>query len=200
MNIPKRKYKNREHGTLRAEITAIIRDLPGVTSRQIAEFLPNSNRSSIVSALNSLTTDGVVVVSGKSEAPATSARGPRSFTLYHYSLASQNQGTDTVTEPIYRRPSKPTTAPVTDVTHDELRARIRTLEATVSELELWKKEAVARYPDLTVDPVVLKARRLVAEEVRASGDHTLADRILAGAKDDGLMVRVTIKALEAADV
>jgi hypothetical protein len=81
-------------------------------------------------------------------------------------------------------------------TEAALHMQIKQLNAQIAELEAWKRDAIARYPDLAVDPVVLKARKLVAEEVRAGGDHTLADQIARGVKDETLMMRVTIKALE----
>ena len=85
---------------------------------------------------------------------------------------------------------KPTTAG-----YDE---QIATLRAEVASLRQWKADAIARYPDLDVDPVVLEARRIVADEIGTSDPH-LVQQVLDGRKDTILPMRVTINALNKGD-
>jgi DNA-binding PadR family transcriptional regulator len=186
MTVAKRKYNPIKNKTIRMDILEIIKSFPNITSTEIAEFIPTVKRVTIMSALSNLRDEGVVEVTGVK----TTKNDVRTYNLNTYALATGAEKT---------APAPTPAAAVTESTA-ALHAQIHSLKAALYELELWKQEAVARYPDLTVDPIVLKARRLVANEVRDSGDHNLADRILSGMKDDGLMMRVTIKAMEAANV
>jgi hypothetical protein len=76
---------------------------------------------------------------------------------------------------------------------------MKELRRQLAELEAWKEAAMSRFPDLAVSPIVLKARKLVADEVRAGGDMLLANQIVEGKKDETLLVKVAIKALEEVD-
>ncbi len=73
---------------------------------------------------------------------------------------------------------------------------IEPLRKQIAELEAWKAEAIARYPDLAVPPLVKRARQLVAEMLRSSNDHGLAGQVVAGTKDGTMMMRVCVAALE----
>jgi hypothetical protein len=74
--------------------------------------------------------------------------------------------------------------------------RLEQAQAEIEELRAWKEAAMSRFPDLAVSAVVIKARKIVADEVRAGGDTLLANQIVSGLKDSTLMVRVALKALE----
>ncbi len=69
-------------------------------------------------------------------------------------------------------------------------ARIRELEATVADLQAWKAMALARFPDLAVEPIILQARRIAAE---AAPEH--ADQIAKGLKDSSPIIRAVVMAL-----
>lgn len=167
-------------GETQAEVLEIIREMPGVTSAEIVSLMPHRSRSSVMSMVFWLKSKGAIEESGKK---VISMKNGAPKHVATYTLSS------TPTHNVVKMKRK---AP----TEAALHIQIKQLNAQIAELEAWKRDAIARYPDLAVDPTVLKARKLVAEEVRAGGDHTLADQIMLGRKDDTLMMRVTIKALE----
>ena len=73
------------------------------------------------------------------------------------------------------------------------------LKQRIAELEQWKTTAIARFPDLGIDPIVLNARQIVSAELRStndSGDRNAADAIMAGQRDNVLAMRLVIKMLE----
>lgn len=75
---------------------------------------------------------------------------------------------------------------------EELRQQVETLLR-------WKAEAIARFPDLGADPLVLKARKIVADAWRARpGNEGFAERVLAGQYDDRIEIETTLAALRAA--
>lgn len=61
-------------------------------------------------------------------------------------------------------------------------------EARIKELEAWKADAIARFPELGVDPKLLAARRRLAEF------YSEADRaaVLAGEFDNSIAMRVLL--------
>ena len=75
------------------------------------------------------------------------------------------------------------------------------LRRQCEELEQWKADAIAKHPDLApVDPILLKARELAAETLRAGGFDTDADDTLNGRQDSSLLVGALVKALQGATV
>ncbi len=174
----KDKYSTRDG------VLEIIREMPGVTGNEIVALMPHVTPAAVRSMITYLKARGDVVVSGKKE---------------------ESWGTDgTRHNPTYAL-SEDGKPPVKPLKHKEpssaaLHATIKSLQDTISDLEEWKRNAIVRFPDLAVDPVVLRARKLVAAEVRAGGDNALAEQIMLGTKDATLMVRVTVKALEEAGV
>lgn len=157
--------------------------MPGLTSTEVAALMPHANKATVASMVFILKKAGYIKESGKK---LESRRNGNPMSIPVYSI-SDNPAPNVV--------KMKRTAP----TEQALHVQIKELNATISELVAWKTNAIARYPDLAVDPVVLKARKLVAEEVRAGGDNHLANEIIAGHKDSTLMVRVAIKALEAGE-
>ena len=65
------------------------------------------------------------------------------------------------------------------------------LQAELDELRAWKADAIARYPDLGVDPIVLEAREIVAGLV----DEKLAADVRSGRKDGCPIMLATIQGL-----
>jgi hypothetical protein len=174
----KRKYSSR--AATRKAILSALTHFPGATTREIVDLLGNIELAPAVNIINQLYTQGHIFKNGTK--PYVGTNGIL-YKPYTYAVS------DT---PIIPKPKKPAAK---DTTDSNVPA---SLTARIAQLEAWKSDAIARYPDLAADPIVLKARRLVADEVRASGDDTLADRISMGRKDDGLLMRVVIKALEEA--
>jgi hypothetical protein len=80
-------------------------------------------------------------------------------------------------------------------THEEsalrvAHSRIGELTAKVVELQSWKAKAIHRYPDLAVDPLVERARKIVAAQ-----RPDRAARILDGTWDHSDPMRCTLAAL-----
>ena len=163
--------------TARKEIVEIIREMPGVTSGQIIELMPHVNSQSVHSALNYLYVRGIAV----RELDGETKFGRKPFT---WKLA------DKPIPPIRKAPA--TMARRADAQVDGLKRR-------VAELEEWKAQAIRRFPDLGVDPVILRARQIVAAELRTtndSSDRASAEAVLAGQRDNVLAVRLVVKMLE----
>lgn len=174
----KRKYIDRSE--TRDRILTTLKEYPGLTTREILNHLGNIKLVEATNIIHGMYKGGYITQSGIKTHFGTNGI-PYKTKMYAVS--------DT--------PNVPKAEKVADkdTTHSDVLA---TLKARVLELESWKFDAITRYPDLAADPIVLKARRLVSEEVRAGGDFVLADRIFAGNKDDGLLMRVTVRALEEA--
>ena len=170
----------RNYGRASREITNTVKIMPGLTANEIAKLIPDVKYSTVLSTVSNLAKQGVLVNAGY--ATITKSNG------LQVKAAKFNYSDNPVPLPTGRRLKKPTPT--------GYEAQISELKAQIAELEAWREAAVTRYPDLAVPPIVLRARTLVAEEVAAGGDYTLADQIKRGLKDATLMVRVAIKALE----
>lgn len=164
----------------RDEVLEVIREMPGLTTNEIHALMPHISRAAVNSMITFLTARGDIVrTEGKVEV------GPKGVSRRNPTYAISS---DPMPKAVKHKVKEPSTA--------ALHVTIKELHDKIVDLEAWKQAAISRYPDLAVPPVVLRARKIVAAEVRAGGDHTLADQIMAGTKDSTLMVRVTIKALE----
>lgn len=176
---------NSRNMDIRNEVLEIVRTLPGVDASEIITLMPHVSRATVYCALTKLKAEGVLIVDGKKQLKRSNGAP------YWASKYVLNPSPNPTLNVIKMKRRVPTEVGVN--------AQMQELKARIAELEAWKRDAIARYPDLAVAPVVLKARKIVADEVRAGGDRALADHIMAGHKDDTLMVRVTIKALEEAE-
>lgn len=171
----------------RKEVLEIVRTLPGVDASEIITLMPHVSRATVYCALTKLKAEGVLIVDGKKQLKRSNG-APYWASKYVLNPSPNPSPTSNVVKMKRRAP-----------TEVGVNVQMQELKARIAELEAWKRDAIARYPDLAVAPVVLKARKIVADEVRAGGDRALADHVMAGHKDDTLMVRVTIKALEEAE-
>ena len=66
------------------------------------------------------------------------------------------------------------------------------LQGRISELEKWKADAIARFPELAVDPLLLEARKIAAGQCDYDPDRVA---IIDGERDDSFGVRVALAAL-----
>lgn len=74
--------------------------------------------------------------------------------------------------------------------------RITELEEEILQLKAWQQSAIAKYPDLGVDPKILAARALAIEYYRRLNDsHKIAD-IKAGKLDETPLIQVALMAME----
>lgn len=177
----------RNYGRASKEVVNTVKIMPGLTANEIAKLIPDVKYSTVLSTVSNLAKQGVLVNAGY--ATITKSNG------LQVKAAKFNYSDSPVPLPTDRKLKKPTPTGY-EAQISELKAQIAELKAQIAELEAWREAAVTRYPDLAVPPIVLRARTLVAEEVAAGGDYTLADQIKRGLKDATLMVRVAIKALE----
>jgi DNA-binding transcriptional MocR family regulator len=76
---------------------------------------------------------------------------------------------------------------------DAIREELESLRAEVEDLRAFKKCAVAQYPDLAVDPIVLEAREIVAELYPSE-----RDKVLSGERDGGPDMCVAVATLRRA--
>lgn len=165
----------------KAEVLEIIKAVPDVLGREVLELMPHATPSQVYCTLNALKRSGVIIESGKKSVSKSDGFTTKAHT-YRFV-----EGTPTPQPRVMKR--KVPTAAGYDARITELLEKLHTLEE-------WKADAIKRHPDLAVPPIVIKARKIVADEVRAGGDTLLASQIMAGNKDTTLMMRVTLKALE----
>lgn len=163
--------------TLREEVLEIIREMPGVTLKDIADLLPHRKRNAVSAMLTSLHVDGEVLRKLAPDAINNFGRKP-----YLYRINPDPK------PPRIMQRKHPSAA--------AYEARIAELEAKVQTLSEWKAAAIERFPDLGVDPITAEARRIVATEIEAAGDKALAAAVRAGTKDSTLPMRVTLAALQ----
>lgn len=76
------------------------------------------------------------------------------------------------------------------------RGRRGPFESEVKDLRAWKAAAILRFPELGVDPVILKARAQVAQIMQSEGNVVKAAMIARGDLDDSEMMRVVISLLK----
>lgn len=166
--------------TVKDELREVIANLPGITVHDMKELMPHVNYSTLTARLQMLYLEGVVL---REKVPNPISKGKGLKSVFSYKLNPNPKPVPPV-QPM--RNTTPSTAGLT--------ARIDELTNTIKELKAWKANAIARYPDLDVDPIVLEARNIVASELDGS-DSILADQVRRGLKDSILPMRVTIAAL-----
>ena len=72
---------------------------------------------------------------------------------------------------------------------------VETLKAEVDTLQQWKQDALLRYPDLDVDPLLLEARALLAAEAEEQNSRAASDAYSNGNRDHTIAVQALVKAL-----
>ena len=171
--------RKNKFGETQRDILTTIEAYPGKTTTELMALLPHISKSSVQSTVSLLLRRGRL----KLGEPRLGSRGGLKYSFRTYLI---NDGVPPPSKGIKLK--NPTDA--------GLRAQLEQARQQIAELETWKQAAISRFPDLGVEPIVLKARKIVADEVRAGGDILLANQIVSGLKDSTLMVRVAIKALE----
>lgn len=157
--------------TISEEILYIVREEPGITGKRIREFFEGNGASSVITRLYAsghLRREPVPKPKGQIGGRQT----------FRYWVCDDPK-------PV----SKPTK--LKQPTAAGWEARCHELEAKVAELQLWKNEAINRFPELTVPDIVLRARRIAA---KANPDF--ADALLAGKKDSSPIMLAVVAALE----
>lgn len=176
------------HNTLdiaatRELVVDVIRQMPGMTSKEITALISGANHTVVRSdILPELYRAGIVDRElGQANKPCA-GRQP-----YIYSIATNPTPRKVEVKPKMRRKKPSATG---------YEAQIAELKAQVHELEQWKAAAIGRFPDLAVADVVVKARKIVAAQLRESGDPKRADDTLAGRCDTTVLMKSVVAALE----
>ena len=168
------------------EVLEIIQNMPGIASHEVRELMPHVGYAPVMSMLSYLKKKGIIVETGEKKT-ITKGNGVRA------AVACYAMNPDPDPKPLapkFKRSKQRMPTP------SALELRIEELSQKVQELETWKQHALARHPDLAVPPIILRARALVASELRAHNDPVLAQAVERGQKDETLMVRIAAKALE----
>lgn len=171
--------------TLEQQILTIVKERPGLSVKEICEFFPDRPRSSISGRTSMMIADGRLRREMASN-PEYVRRGTRPV-----KIGTMFIGTGKAV--IKPRKALPKCQPSSALL-DHLRTEIETLKA-------WKADAIARYPDLAVDPLLLKARQIVAKTVRSKGDagsEAVYQQVMSGARDESVAVLATLEALTVA--
>lgn len=165
----------------RKEVLEIIRELPNSTTRDIATLMQDTPFGTVSSVVCELKDRGVIIVGGtRSVTSKDNIARPQST----YILADEN-ATLSPKPVIRKRP-----------TNTGYKARIKALETKVAELSKWKQSALEQFPQLGISPIILKARELVAAELRERKYEQQAQEVLAGNKDNSVSMTIAVKALE----
>lgn len=165
----------------REEVLEVIKAMPGCTTSEIVELMPHASHSAVCCMVHNLKREGRIREGDKKSFVKKNGAGGKLGTYFFVDGPA-------APAPRVMKRNTPTAS--------GYEVRLAEKDEKIRELEAWKDAAIKRYPDLAVPPVTLKARKIVADELRAGGDPVLADQVMKGFKDNTLMVRVTIKALE----
>jgi hypothetical protein len=164
--------------TVLDQIITIVREKPGLTPRQIGDHFPHLGQGSWSSQITQAVAKGVLRYQ-ETPCKPNKASGWRT----KYKTVHLGDG-----KPVVRAPRQKRDAPSL-LLLTALRYEIATLKA-------WQADAIARYPDLGVEPLLLKARQIVAKALREAGEHGAVDAVMNGSRDHSVAIRATITALE----
>lgn len=170
---------------VRHNIIEAVKALPGITSPEIVE-LTGMKRQEVTHHLAVMTAEGLLERVTKMRTP-NGKSGRR--TMFAYSISQNPFPQPTVVV-------KPKVKAPTENVEAALRARISDLSAKLAEAEQWREDAIRRYPDLAVDPLVLKARKIVADIYRNKLDTTRESDAMAGRLDKSPIMEVALAALQ----
>jgi hypothetical protein len=151
---------------------------PNSTTKELADLMPHYTIDNISHAVSSMAAKNIVFATGSKR-----EEGPSGRITTHKAYSVR-----------YKKPTKelaPNVNPHVDLLNDLIKA----LKAERDALEEWKQAAILRYPDLDVDPLVLKARELLAAQAKEDGNVLLIDDILKGNKDNSTAIRTVVKLL-----
>lgn len=145
----------------------------GFTAAELHEFFPDVKQGSVSAILSKLYSEGDL----------RRERVGKGFRYFYEEGAKP--------EAVEHRQKRKTAAAVS---HD-----LDAANEKIAELEAWKAHAIERFPDLAVRDVVIKARKIVADQLREGGDCRGANDVLNGQRDGTAILRATVTALEMRD-
>lgn len=162
--------------SLKEEIFEIVKTMPGSVAGDIRQLTSKPTGNSVYSLLSALVQQGALRTE---EGPLVNNRPVRIYFI------GDGQ------PPAFRRkPASP------KQTASGEAATCAILREEIAELKAWKEAAIRRYPDLAVDPLVLKARQIVSAIFADQGDAVQAAHALEGKLDKRPIMLATLSALE----
>ena len=167
--------------TRKWEVLDMLKHNPNSTTKDLHELLPHIKIDDISHAISSMVGKSVVFITGKKR-----ETGPSGRTTTHNSYSAKQ---------VKATCNKPQVKPQAKPQGELLNALIKTLEAEVKTLQEWKQAALLRYPDLDVDPILVKARQLLAAQLEEDGRLTRVEDVLNGMMDHTSALRALVKIL-----
>lgn len=161
--------------SVQSEVEEVVREMGPVTALEVIQLMPHASRQQVYARLNSLEAQGKI----SSEKIPDPKDDRRKVNRYSYGGSPRS--------PKPRQRKVPTNQ-AQAVNAADYRAKI-------AELEEWKAQAIARFPELGVDPETLAARKIVHKMLVEAGDRNLAKHVLAGDKDETMLIRAVVAAL-----
>ncbi|TXH12715.1 MAG: hypothetical protein E6R03_12365 [Hyphomicrobiaceae bacterium] len=167
--------------TIQSEVEEVVREMGPVTAMEVIQLMPHATRQQVYARLNALEAQGKI----SSEKIPDPKDDRRKVNRYSYGGKP--------------REAKPRKAKAP--TNQAQVINAGGLLAKIAELEAWKgaagclADAIARFPDLAVDPDTIRARDIIHKMLIDSGDRNLAADVLAGKKDETMLVRACVAAL-----
>lgn len=168
--------------TRKEEVFNMLGLHPNSTTKELADLMPHHTIDNISHAVSSMAAKNLVFVTGKKREEGPSGR-ITTHSAYSIKYKKEECG------------KPPQAKPQSTLQLDLLSPLIKTLEAEVATLTMWKEAALLRYPDLNVDPLLLEARALLAAEAMEEGNEIQATDILKGHRDHSFSVRALVKIL-----
>lgn len=165
--------------TLENQIVDVLKVMPNLTTPEIITLIPDRRSESVVSQISLASRGGRLL-----REPIPRKPGQRGGTQYRYSV-NPNFVTSSH-KPVQRKPK---------LTDNGMAARLDIANKLVSELQAWKVDAIARYPDLAVDPTVIEARKILARVLRDIGDKHGSDEVMCGRRDTTVAMLATVEAV-----
>jgi hypothetical protein len=171
--------------TRKEEVFNMLGVHPNSTTKELADLMPHYTIDNISHAVSSMAAKNIVFATGSKR-----EEGPSGRITTHKAYSVK-----------YKKPTKelaPNVNPHVDLLNDlikTLKAENDALKVENDALEEWKQGALRRYPSLDVDPLVLRAREILAAQAKEDGHTLLIDDLLKGNKDNSVAVRTVVKLL-----
>jgi hypothetical protein len=167
--------------TKKADVLNTLKLNPNSTTKELSLIMPHMDIDSISHAISSMADKGIVFTTGKKVETGPSGRD---ITHRAYSVK-------------YEKPNKaPPLRAQPNVQPDLFADLINTMEAEIATLTMWKEAAILRYPDLDVDPILLKARDILAAQLEEDGKTVRIQDVLNGSMDNSSALRALVKLLK----
>lgn len=187
-------------GPLRRAVLSYLCDRPGSTSEEIADgmtfnFRRANRRVAVSQVCQRLYNAGWLF----RQRGGVGSRGQYICMLTPKATGGAAEGVRTADDRAIVPAPEPVAEPTFDFDNEPHVSKARhehamqQLHARINELARWKDEAIDRFPELAVDPLVLEARKIVADQCGDDGMYRSA--FIDGGRDNSFAMRVALAAL-----